>query len=181
MSVSRFPAHLRLLGPLRAESASRREAAPSFPSIDLDSATGVATRTALLERLEAMGQLAPLAPLSFLVVKVSGLTHCDGEAALKDIAGRVRQLSRATDTVGRLTGTSFGIALQGTGATAAGAVAARLTHHLNRLAELSPSICITVSAASGTGINADTLHVAAMDTFEPWCGWVSSKDFRTQD
>ena len=118
-----------------------------------------------------MGELAPRAPLSsFLVVKVSGLGHCHGEAALKQVAARGRDLTRATDVVGRLTGTAFGIALQGTGATAAGAVAARLTHHLNRLAELSPSICITVSAASGTGINADTLHIAAMDTFEPCCG-----------
>ena len=170
MSVSRFPAHLRLLGPMRAESASRRDTAPSFAAVDLDLATGVATRTALLERLDAMGQLAPRAPLSFLVVKVSGLASRDGEAALKAVAARIRQLTRATDTVGRLTGTAFGIALQGTGATAAGAVAARLTHHLNRLADLSPSICITVSAASGTGVNADTLHVAAMDTFAPCCG-----------
>jgi hypothetical protein len=54
--------------------------------------------------------------------------------------------------------------------TAAAAVAARLTHHLNRLEELHPAVCVTVSAATGTGLNAETLPIAAMETFEPCCG-----------
>ena len=117
-----------------------------------------------------MGQLAPNAPLSFLVVKVSGLRHADGDVQLRHVAARVRELVRATDTIGRLTGTAFGIALQGTGVTAAGAVAARLTHHLNRMEQLHPAVCVTVSAATGTGVNAETLPIAAMETFEPCCG-----------
>ena len=168
MSVSRFPAYLRLIGapaPVEHESA----APIAIPAAELDPATGVATRQALLDRLEAMGQLAPRAPLSFLVVKVAGLAKGEGDDPLRRVAARVHELARAVDVVGRLSGTSFGIALQGTGVTAAGAVAARLTHHLNRLAELSPAICITVSAATGTGINAETLPVAAIDTFEPCC------------
>jgi len=167
MSVQRFPAYLHLLAPRGADQA--REAVPAPPAFETDHATGVATRHALLDRLEAMGQLAPNAPLSFVVVKVAGLNRGDTKA-LKTIARRLRELTRGTDVVGRLTGTTFGIALQGTGVTAAGAVAARLTHHLNRLAELPPSVCVTVSAATGTGQNADTLPVAAMDTFEPCCG-----------
>jgi GGDEF domain-containing protein len=127
-----------------------RTTTPASPPFETDPSTGVATRNALLDRLEAMGQLAPNAPLSF--------------------AERLRELTRGTDIVGRLTGTTFGIALQGTGVTAAGAVAARLTHHLNRLAELGPAVCVTVSAATGIGLNAETLPVAAMETFEPCCG-----------
>jgi GGDEF domain-containing protein len=146
-----------------------RTTAPASPPFETDPSTGVATRNALLDRLEAMGQLAPNAPLSFVVVRVFGLNRTDAQA-LRPIADRLRELTRATDMVGRLTGTTFGIALQGTGVTAAGAVAARLTHHLNRLAELGPAVCVTVSAATGIGLNAETLPVAAMETFEPCCG-----------
>ena len=169
MSISRFPHYLRLIGPASISEPSGPEL-PRLTAVETDPATGLATRTALLERLEDMGRLAPRAPLSFLVVKVAGLGQVGGDDPLRQIAARVRELTRATDIVGRLTGTTFGIALQGTGITAAGAVAARLTHHLNRLAELSPSICITVSAATGTGVNAETLPVAAMDTAQPCCG-----------
>jgi len=170
MSVSRFPGYLRLIGGgpyTEAEAAPARAALTAF---ETDRASGVATRNALLERLEAMGRLAPRAPLSFLVVKVSGLSQVESAGELRAIARRTRELTRGTDVVGRLTGTTFGIALQGTGVTAAGAVAARLTHHLNRIAELSPAICITVSAATGTGENAEALPVAAMDSYALCCG-----------
>ena len=170
MSISRFPAYLRLIGAGTFHAADDAEAPAKLTVFETDPATGVATLSALLDRLDDMGRLAPRAPLSFLVVKVSGLGQCDTDDSLKQIADRIRELSRATDVVGRLTGTTFGIALQSTGVTAAGAVAARLTHHLNRLAELSSSICITVSAATGTGINAETLPIAAMDTAQPCCG-----------
>ena len=167
MSISRFPAHLRLMVAPAFENGAPAKTAR--PMVALDGATGVVTRTALLARLEEMGELAPTAPLSFVVVKVSGLAQA-GEDALQPIAARVRELIRATDVVGRLTGTTFGVALQGTGATAAGAVAARLTHHLNRISELHPAVCITVSAATGTGLNAEVLPAAAMDSYEPCCG-----------
>ena len=167
MSVSRFPAHLRLIAtPTNGRGVAPKAAAPAY---ETDPVTGVATRHALLDGLEAMGQLAPNAPLSFVVVKVSGLNRTEGKA-LKPIATRIRELTRGTDIIGRLTGTTFGVALQGTGVTAAGAVAARLTHHLNRIAEMSPAVCVSVSAATGTGMNAETLPVAAMETFEPCCG-----------
>lgn len=169
MSVAQFPTYLRIIGANNAFDREHRQPTP-IRNFDLDPATGVAIRQSLLERTEAMGELAPSAPLSFLVVKVAGLKGVDGEDQLRLVASRINELTRGVDVVGRLTGTSFGIALQGAGYTAAGAVAARLTHHLNRLAELSPSICITVSAATGTGINAETLPMAAMDTREPCCG-----------
>ncbi|MGE3074173.1 MAG: diguanylate cyclase [Dehalococcoidia bacterium] len=169
MSVAQFPTYLRIIGAGAAFEREHREPTP-IRNFDLDPATGVATRQALLNRTETMGELAPTAPLSFLVVKVAGAKGIDSEDQLRLIASRINELTRGVDIVGRLTGTSFGIALQGAGYTAAGAVAARLTHHLNRMAELSPSICITVSAATGTGVNAETLPLAAMDTCEPCCG-----------
>lgn len=169
MTAQQFPSYLRLIGPTITLFPFRTSAANDDAN-DIDPLTGLATRQALLDRLETIGELAPRAPLSFLVVKTAGTGRCDSDAALRMVASRIRELTRSTDVVGRFTGTTFGVVLQGTGVVAAGAVAARLTHHLNRLAELSPAICITVSAATGTGINAETLPIAAMDTFEPCCG-----------
>ncbi len=165
MTVNRLHTQLRLLGPsikLVPDAVANVVALPSRRRM--------ATREELLERLDAAGELAPDAPLSFLVVKVVGACHGEHEDQLRRIANHVTDLVRGTDLVGRMHAHSFGIVLQGTGVVAAGAVAARLTHHLNRIAELSPSLCITVSAATGTGRNAGTLAVAAMETCEPCCG-----------
>ena len=164
MTANRFHNHLRLLGP------GLRLLNPEANVIALPSRPEIATREALLERLETIGELAPQAPLSFLVVNVIGACAHENADQLRLIARRVRELTRGTDLVGRLDEHSFGVALQGTGLVAAGAVAARLTHHLNRIAELSPAIFITVSAATGTGINARTLPIAAMESTEPCCG-----------
>ncbi|MGB4864154.1 MAG: diguanylate cyclase [Tepidiformaceae bacterium] len=169
MSVTRFPAYLRIIGANASFEPQRREPTP-IRNLQLDVPTGVATRDALIERVKAIGEIAPSAPLSFLVAKVSGLASGECDDQLRVIAGRIKELVRGVDVVGRLDETSFGIALQGSGFTAAGAVAARITHHLNRLAELSPSVCITVSAATGTGVNAETLPLAALDPYEPCCG-----------
>lgn len=174
MATNRFPAYLRMLGPVnptgRTASTGPREGERLRPG-ELDPQTGLATRQALLDRLEAIGTLAPSAPLSFIVVKVGGLARSDeNEDQLRWVAKRLAELVRATDVAGRLSGTAFGVALQGTGLAAASAVAARLTHHLNRIPDLHPGLCIAVSAATGTGVNADTLPAAAMDTYEPCCG-----------
>jgi len=124
-----------------------------------------------MDRLEMIGSLAPGCPLSFLVVKVSGMHGINaadgvraGDDVLRTVAWGIRDLTRATDVVGRLTGASFGIVLQGTGATAAAAVAARMTHHLNQLTSRSRPVQAVVSAATGRGINADTLPLAAIDS-----------------
>lgn len=169
MAAQHSPTYLRLLGPTITLTPFRSNTAVE-PDREVDPTTGLATRQALLDRLETIGELSPSAPLSFLVVKTSGTGRCDSDAALRMVAAKIRELTRSTDVVGRLTGTSFGVVLQGTGVVAAGAVAARLTHHLNRLAELSPSVCITVSAATGVGLNAEMLPIAAMDTCAPCCG-----------
>lgn len=117
--------------------------------------------------------LAPTAPLSLVVVKVDGLSELNrefgwnaGSESLRLIACEVSNVVRATDMAGRLTGTTFGIVLQGSGATAAGAVAARLSYRVNRILPASQPVSVRVSAASGTGANADVLAIAAMESFE---------------
>jgi diguanylate cyclase (GGDEF)-like protein len=180
MALSRFPAHLTLIGRADATGnlAERRDDAGAppipFPAArsSFDALCRVASRRALLARLETVGELAPNAPLSFLVVKVDGLRAFNesagreaGDGALKTVAAEIRELIRATDLAGRLSGATFGIVLQGTGATAASAVAARLSHRLNQLLGAASPVGVRVSAATGLGLHFETLPVAAMDSF----------------
>lgn len=171
MAVTRFPSHLRLVGTGHPHSASTSEPTRIHPELlpgtERDRQTGTATRAALMARLEMVGNLAPSMPLSFLAVRI----EADEPAAplLQAVAGRLRELIRATDAVGRLDETTFGVVLQGTGVTAAGAVAARLAHHLNRLPGAPGEFTVTVSAATGTGLHAGTLTEAAMETFAAGC------------
>jgi GGDEF domain-containing protein len=176
MSISRIPSHLTLVpAPIAlwpSAPAPTRIHPEVLPASEQDPETGVATRRALVERLAMMGDLAPRAPLSFLVVHVEAARE-DAETAAPPfaaVATRIRELTRATDCIGRLRDGSFGVVLQGTGVTAAGAVAARLSHHLNRLPDVTPRYAVSISAATGTGANALTLPSAAMDAFEPGCG-----------
>ena len=171
MAVTPFPSHLTLIG--AGQSVMATVAAPTrihpelLPDSDCDHLTGTATRAALLARLEMVGSLAPSMPLSFLAV------HVEAEELvapmLRAVAARLRELTRPTDAVGRLDDLTFGVVLQGTGVTAAGAVAARLAHHLNRLPGAPRDFAVAVSAATGTGLNGGTLPKAAMETFAAGC------------
>ncbi len=176
MALSRFPAYLTLIrhGEAPARAATRDEPPIAAPEglrpWQRDHLCGVATRQALLDRLEAIGELAPAAPLSFVMVRVEGLARLnrengveDGDAVLRAVAGIIRRYTRATDTVGRLSGASFGIILQGTGPTGAGAAAARLSHHLGQLHAGTTRVEAHVTVASGRGINAEVLPAAAAD------------------
>ena len=123
----------------------------------------------LLDRLEVLGELAPAAPLSFLLVRV-----CAEDAPARGVAAavaeRVGSLVRATDVVGLFGQDGVGVVLQGTGVTAAGAVAGRLSLHLNRaLADMAPGHHATVHAATGTGLNALTLPIAATQDLDDIC------------
>jgi len=173
MSTERFPAYLRLLQPV----ADARESA-HLPPVALvrpprgwerDRLCGVATRQALIERLETLAELSPNAPLSFALVKVHGLAETNrvegfqaGDAVLRGVAAKVLEFTRATDFVGRFTSSSFGVVLQGSGATAAAAVAGRLEHHLRTTGPSRTSI--DVSVATGRGMNATMLPLAAVDS-----------------
>jgi GGDEF domain-containing protein len=135
--------------------------------------SSVLDRRQLFETVERVGRVAPRAPLSFLVVVVDGLAELprqESELTAHLVAGRITSLTRAVDTVGRMGDAAFGVLLQGTGATAAGAVAARLSYHVSQaLHGLNAELGVRVSAATGTGANWATLPVAAAPTL-PDCG-----------
>jgi diguanylate cyclase (GGDEF)-like protein len=144
---------------------------PGASSQARDPLCDVAARQGLLERLELVGSLAPSAPLSFIVAKIHGLDELNrtrgfaaGDAALKGIAATISRYTRATDLVGRFTGSSFGVVLQGTGATGAAAVAARLSHYIAELSCIGGPVSVTVAAATGRGLNAEVLPMAAIDS-----------------
>ncbi|MCZ2111890.1 MAG: GGDEF domain-containing protein [Dehalococcoidia bacterium] len=178
MVSTRFPAYLRIIGTnAAAPVVDRRTVANPGTATTGERYTtdkfGLMPREALIERLAIVGDLAPDSPLSFVVVKVFGLGDLNHElgwraceTVLGAVAAELRELIRATDVIGRMSGSTFGVVLQGTGATAAAAVEARLNYRLNRLPGLLRPASVVVSAATGTGINADALPVAAMDSFD---------------
>lgn len=182
MALSRFPAYLTLVRhsdePTRLRPANPEPAAPRsvLRRDERDPLCGVATRQVLFDRLDTIGSLAPAAPLSFVVVKIEGLAQVNrdfgldrGDEVLQAVARIIRAYTRATDTVGRLTGASFGIVLQGNGATGAGAVAARLSHYLCQLYVAGKRVDCRVTVATGKGINADILPGAATEALDD-CG-----------
>lgn len=177
MSTNRF-GHLTLLQSSRTHA--RHAAAPiqlprhraydRFGGASRDALCDVATRDALLDRLDQVGELAPMAPLSFVAVKVVGLGelnrergHSKGDTLLRLVAEIITKATRATDMVGRISGNEFGVVLQGTGATGADAVAARLSFHLSQALAAYPMIRCEAAAATGSGINAPMLATVALD------------------
>lgn len=126
-------------------------------------------REDLLDRLEVMGELGPTAPLSFLLVEVKA-PGTPARGVIEAVAERTAGLVRAIDAVGLFGPDTVGVALQGSGATAAGAVAGRLSLHLNHaLAEMAPGHRARVHAATGCGLNALTLPLAACDELDDIC------------
>ncbi len=162
MSIIRLPGNPVLLYPRDGQERPDREARPKPRPV-------LFTSAGLIDRLVTIGDIAPHAPLSFLLVQAEGVTRDEltnrGSALMASLAARLLSLTKATDTVGWFGEGAFGVVLQGNGATAAGAVAARLTHHLGALAELiEPGASIRVSAATGTGVHARMLPAAAGTT-----------------
>jgi GGDEF domain-containing protein len=167
MAIVQLPANLILLHPrtgFRGQTRAHRTA--SAP---------IVSRRELLDRLETIGELAPHAPLSFLLVRVEGLDAVSATAySPRQIMGmigmRIIALTRPTDTVGEFAGNAFGIVLQGAGATAAAAVASRVTFHLAQLRDgLGIETNAVVYAATGNGLNAELLPVAAIDSLDDCC------------
>lgn len=166
MAVHQSPAYLTLIRPDSRPAHQGRRQFDRFGGAEMDPGCGVATRRALLERLETVGTLAPAAPLSFVLVHVAGIDSAggNGPSLLAAAARTVVELTRPVDMVGRLTDDAFGIVLQGTGATGAAAVAARLAHHLN-LGVLAGTSCHAIAAAAtGTGRNHNALPSAVLDS-----------------
>lgn len=167
MVAARFPAHLR---PLEASEGGAFTGAPPR------TARRLLSRVDLLHHLDAVAEIAGSAPLSFLAVRVAGLEGVERERGdvgvrfvVRGVGDTLNGLCRGTDIAGELGAGSFGVILQGAGATAAAATAARLTHHLNRLAFLPPCCSVLVGAATGTGIHGRRLAWAAVETVDGGC------------
>jgi GGDEF domain-containing protein len=164
MAVVQLPANLILLRPRTGFRGTAR--APETQ------VAPILSRRGLLERLDTIGELAPNSPLSFLLVRIDGIDAGAAEGLTeRQVMGmmgmRILGLTRPTDSMGEYSASSFGIVLQGTGATAASAVAARLTFHLNNLGEaLAPGTNARVYVATGLGMNAETLPIAAIDSLD---------------
>ena len=156
MQSTEYPANLVLFQP-----GLRRDRAVAPPRL----LPRVMSRRRLFERLETVGRLAPGAALSFLVVRVDGcggLPRAMADNVLSAVAERIRELVRPTDSVGRFDPSAFAVVLQGTGATASSATAARLTLHLDEVvARHSPLARVAVYAETGSGANALLLPIAA--------------------
>lgn len=164
MNAARYPVYLQPVV-IREQSAEEGAATRRVRRL--------LSRAELLCHLDAVGDLAPRAPLSFLVVRVSSLETVEaerGEVGVRFIERAVGEalgdLCRGTDIAGELGRGTFGVILQGAGAMAAAASAARLTHHLNRLAFLPPACSVVVGTATGTGIHGRRLAWAAMESFD---------------
>ncbi|MFN0146783.1 MAG: hypothetical protein ACKVT1_09745 [Dehalococcoidia bacterium] len=167
MAIVQLPANLTLLRPRNGFRGHVRQRPTALAPI--------VSRRELLERLETIGELAPHAPLSFLLVRVEGLdevsaTPFSPRQIMGMIGMRIIALTRPTDTVGEYAGNSFGIVLQGAGATAAAAVASRVSFHLAQLRDgLGIETKALVYAATGNGLNAELLPVAAIDSLDDCC------------
>ncbi len=138
-------------------------------------ATNVLSHRELEDKLATLRDMQPQAPLSFLAVEVHGLS----ELRLSDwrrpsdilgiLAHNLPGEIRVTDFVGRLGGSTIGVILQGSTTAQASKIIERLRTRLTRLSHTAPPIEITVSAASGRGINAQVLPNAAMSPLGEPC------------
>ncbi|MDZ7728487.1 MAG: hypothetical protein U5Q44_10045 [Dehalococcoidia bacterium] len=91
-----------------------------------------------------------------------------GRRTLRAAMQTIARLLGPTDVVGPLEPGCAGVVLQGRGPSTASRLGARIAHELRNVQSLQ-SKDITVAAASGTGVNARTLPVAASYSF-PGCG-----------
>ncbi len=141
-------ADLQLLGLMSDLIAAAMFHATKYGSNELfhlathDGLTGLANRSLFLERLRhCMAQAQrDASPFGLLNLDMDGLKpindeygHRAGDAALRELAQRIRQASRESDTVARLGGDEFGIILSRV-ADADGALAhaQRLTQHIDQ-------------------------------------------------
>jgi hypothetical protein len=173
MTLAPSPAHLTLLSQEGVTALfQERHDVPPRRRANAEHPRRIVARETLLKRLCLIGSLAPTAQLSFVVARVQGLDALAWQPAaesLQTFADRVMGLTRATDVVGRYTDSSFGVVLQGTGPSAASAVAARLQYHLGQLAEATRPLSVVVAVATGTGVNARALPEAVLDSLRD-CG-----------
>ena len=149
-----------------------RTAVPS-PRRSGQPARRLASEAELRDRLDLLGELAPAGPLSFIAINIYGLAELKPDdwrtpAHVVDAVGReALGVVRATDLLGRLSSASYGLVLQGAAGARAAAAVDELSEVLRELPVGEAPIEIVVSAATGTGANADLLPRAAVESLLP--------------
>lgn len=148
---------------------ARRVAEKSAHQALHDPLTGLANRTLFLDRVEhALARAIRGEHVAVLFVDLDDfkeindrLGHAEGDALLEDVAGRLRQATRTSDTVARLGGDEFAVLLEGmTAENDAAAAAARITAALQTPVMLKEGREVQVSASIGVA------HTRGSDTVD---------------
>ena len=119
-------------------------------------------RAALRRYLYSLSELAPEAPLSFLLVQVLPA----GDAPLDHALHAVETMIRPTDRAAHYEEGQIGVVLQGAGAERASAMAALMAQGLLQPGVLPRHASVLISPATGIGRNALALPAAAASTFQ---------------
>jgi len=129
-----------------------------------DELTGLPTRAAMLERIDAVAQrAAPGAAYAVLCADVDAfarindtLGHDVGDRVLREVAARIREVAGPPDTVGRLGDDAFAVVCERLDLAGAVAAAERMRAEVGRGVEIgalrvTPSISVGVRVVTGRG------------------------------
>jgi len=134
-----------------------------------DPLTGLPNRAGLSQEAGALLAKAGEIPVAALLLDIDNfkdvnetLGHAAGDRLLIEISNRLRQVSSATDLVGRIDGDSFALVIPGCDAPRASALAERLLRAFGEPADLlgismSVSASIGISIRPGSDTDAETL------------------------
>jgi hypothetical protein len=139
--------------------------AHSAPSRQRARRDGMKGHRTLMRALQRIGEIAPGAPLSFLLVQVDDASGDDVRNVLACATTLITPIDRAAVYGAK----QVGIVLQGASPRRASQVSIALEYRLNAPGALSAGARVRVSAASGTGENALVLPQAAVTSFSD-CG-----------
>jgi diguanylate cyclase (GGDEF)-like protein/PAS domain S-box-containing protein len=131
----------------REEAELRRRASS-------DPLTGLLSRTAFLEEVDA---LLSQGPITAVYCDLDGFKavndthgHGQGDEVLKAVADRLRQVARSTDVVGRLGGDEFVIACAGLGVEHVATLVARLDESVDEGLGVRISVGVATAHAGGS-------------------------------
>ncbi|MFQ6548095.1 GGDEF domain-containing protein [Aestuariibius sp. 2305UL40-4] len=116
----------------------------------IDLLTGLPNRRAFFAKVEAAAERECGVLLMLDLDHFKGVNdtygHAAGDACLRAVAGRMRDITREEDVVGRLGGEEFGIYLAGAPVHVAGAIGKRLSHGVAVAAEeAGAEFAVTIS------------------------------------
>ena len=160
---------------VRSSSDTSESEAPRLVNFASHAATSLLSHIELEDHLIQLSEMQLDAPLSFLAIELHGLTELSRSDwrrpsdVVDIVAHNVRGIVRVTDFVGRLGGSTIGVILQGSGPNQSALIAERLRLRLTHLSHAAPPVAITVSAASGRGVNALALPNAALSPLGESC------------